>query len=127
MSKRIIQQEQYEEVVLALEANGYQRQTQVIDSPGSLYKIERWASNQYPDFLVTVDDNDGIEVWGDADVWQDEGPDSNGFAEFFDKFVKGQSTVHDAPAAEPAHEIELPPNLPPQETYPGTDHLKNCR
>ena len=57
MDERILAQEQYEELVLALEANGYTRQTQLLDTKDrvkGVYKIERWRAGPGPDFLVTV-------------------------------------------------------------------------
>ena len=121
MDKRILAQEQYEELVLALEANGYGRQTQLLDTKdqvAGVYKVERWRSDTRPDFLVTVSDDGQIEVWGDREVWQDRGPGAGGYAEYFDKLFRGQSTARNAPR--PDVVFEPPANLPPQERFPGT-------
>ena len=121
MDTRILAQEQYEELVLALEANGYKRQTQLLDQTDQVkgvYKIERWLSNTQPDFLVTVSDDGQIEVWGAREVWKDKGPDASGYAGYFDKMFRGQSTAHNAPSRDVT--FEPPENLPPQERFPGT-------
>ena len=121
MNERILAQEQYEELVLALEANGYARQTQLLDVKDQVkgvYKIERWRSRSGPNFLVTVSDEGRIEIWGDQKVWQDKGPDSSGYGEYFDKMFRGQSTAQNAPAPDVA--FEAPENLPPQHRFPGT-------
>ena len=82
--------EQYEELCLALDAKGYKKELLVMDDKQKIknvFRIERWNSEGNPSFLVVIEDDNDITVWGAPAIWVNNGPDSSGFAEYIDQLM----------------------------------------
>lgn len=86
-----IGQNQYEELELALEALGYKKRVVVNDENKSVkgvFRLERFESEGNPTILVTIDDENDIQVWGPPQIWLNNGPDESGFGEYFGNLFK---------------------------------------
>jgi hypothetical protein len=73
-------QRRYEDLQHVLTAHGY-RKAVMVDSADALkgiYKIERWTADAKPTVLVTIGDDNLIEVWGSPELWGDGFPHDGG-------------------------------------------------